>query len=453
MESPVAPIHSESNGTLPRAAFWAAPAAVLWDRLFGVVARTSAWALLDQAVVSGTRFLTTVMVGRLCGQGELGLYSLGFGLVVLAASTQESLITLPYTIYGNRLGGIDRRRYAGAVLVHLAVLMLLATAGLAAAALVLGMGMGPGGLAPIVWILAATIPFALLWEFARRLAFAHLNVTAALALDAAVAVVQICGLLALSAGGKLSAVTAYCAMGVACAAVGLSWLWLARGKFIVQRRRVAGQFARNWSLGKWVFAGQLTVAVHAYTVHWMLAILLDTKATGEYVACWSVILLSNPIMLGISNVIAPNVAKAFAAGGKSELRRIVRKAAWTLTLVMGAFCAVAIVWGSRIVALLYGAGYAADRRTIAVLALTVLLQAMAMAAGNGLLAMERSRVNFCARLLGLGVTLAVTGCLVGPFGVLGGAYGLLAGSIAHVAHTLIAYRIALHAADANSSTK
>ena len=46
------------------------------------VARGGAMAVLDQAVVSGTNFLTVVLVGRACGQEELGYYSLGVTVLV-----------------------------------------------------------------------------------------------------------------------------------------------------------------------------------------------------------------------------------------------------------------------------------------------------------------------------------------------------------------------------------
>ena len=52
--------------------------------------------MIDQAVVSGASFLATILVGRWCGPGELGVYSLGFTLLVSWGCVQESLIALPY---------------------------------------------------------------------------------------------------------------------------------------------------------------------------------------------------------------------------------------------------------------------------------------------------------------------------------------------------------------------
>lgn len=45
--------------------------------------------LLDQAVVSGTSFITTLLIGRICGAEELGIYSLAFTLIVLGTNLPQ----------------------------------------------------------------------------------------------------------------------------------------------------------------------------------------------------------------------------------------------------------------------------------------------------------------------------------------------------------------------------
>src|SRR5438270_403396 len=91
------------------------------------------------------------------------------------------------------------------------------------------------GLAGVAWMLAAVMPFALLREFGRRFAFAHLHMAEALVLDGAVAALQLAGLAWLAATGALSAGTAFAAVGAACALTGAVWLYLARREFVVRR--------------------------------------------------------------------------------------------------------------------------------------------------------------------------------------------------------------------------
>src|SRR5581483_6028917 len=66
-----------------------------WSRFLEGDSGKHALALMDQAVVSGTSFLTTVLIGRWCGASELGVYALGFSLLVSWGCVHQSLIALP----------------------------------------------------------------------------------------------------------------------------------------------------------------------------------------------------------------------------------------------------------------------------------------------------------------------------------------------------------------------
>jgi hypothetical protein len=89
---------------------------------------THAWALADQAVVSGTSFITTIVIGRWCLPSELGIYSLGISLLVSWLAVQESVISLPYIIYRQRPVQGTPPEHAGSSLAHNALLSVLAIA-------------------------------------------------------------------------------------------------------------------------------------------------------------------------------------------------------------------------------------------------------------------------------------------------------------------------------------
>ncbi|MGE3842248.1 MAG: hypothetical protein AB7I50_11730, partial [Vicinamibacterales bacterium] len=162
-------------------------------------------ALGDQAVVSGMSFAVTILLGRLAGPAELGLYSLAITLALLTVTAQDSLITLPYTIFGRRLAGDERRQYAGSSVALCVGLSLMAmVAGLAAFALS-KTGILASHLAPALGLWAVVAPIFLLREFARRFLFAELQFASALQFDVSVAGIQVL-LLAIFVGtGTLSA--------------------------------------------------------------------------------------------------------------------------------------------------------------------------------------------------------------------------------------------------------
>src|SRR5258708_28119098 len=74
----------------------------VWRRILSFAFSTRMIALADQAVVSGTSFLTTVLIGRFTYPSQLGIYVLAMSLLIAAMNFQHSLIPLPYTISRNR---------------------------------------------------------------------------------------------------------------------------------------------------------------------------------------------------------------------------------------------------------------------------------------------------------------------------------------------------------------
>ncbi len=88
-------------------------------------------ALVDQAIVSLVSFVSMAIIGRICGASELGIYALALSMVFLVVAVQDSLVSVPYTVFGNRLRERARRQYAGSVLVHFGFLTATTLIGLA----------------------------------------------------------------------------------------------------------------------------------------------------------------------------------------------------------------------------------------------------------------------------------------------------------------------------------
>jgi hypothetical protein len=69
-----------------------------WKHAFSLVSREHVLSLADQAIVSVTGFLTTLLIARLSGSTQLGIYALGLSLLLSLVAFQESLILQPYLI-------------------------------------------------------------------------------------------------------------------------------------------------------------------------------------------------------------------------------------------------------------------------------------------------------------------------------------------------------------------
>jgi O-antigen/teichoic acid export membrane protein len=406
-----------------------------------IVCGTHILALADQAIVSCTSFLTTVVIARWTFPSELGSYSIATSLLFPLFCVQESLISLPYTIQRHRSLGTPAQ-YAGSSLAHNAQLSVLAVVALALGAMGLSVGNAPPELVSAIWVLAAVSPFALLREFGRRFAFAHLQMGQALTLDLAAAAIQIAGILWLGLMGWMSAAAACAALGVSYAVVGIVWLYLARPKFSIRGFHVRRTMIQSWALGKWLGASQLTTFLRTYAAYWLLAWAAGTAATGVYAACTSVVAFANPLILGFSNVLAPKAALALSQGGSAALVREVIRDTLMIAAVMGLFCTAIALVGEDVMHFLYqGDPYKGQGHTLTVLAFAAMAQALSMPPSNALASFERPRAIFWTTLFAGILTLFLVWNLVGRYGVEGAAYGVLGGSLVAAAGRWISFLV------------
>ncbi len=148
---------------------WTKPALLerglaLWST---TTARQGLFSLIDQGVASATNFLTGIIVARGCSKEELGLYMLGFSLILLTADLQVSLIATPYMIYSPRLKGNAQALYMGSTFIHQLALCLLIVLALVGGEIATAYRIGPPGLGSVLWALIVVGTLIMLREYAR----------------------------------------------------------------------------------------------------------------------------------------------------------------------------------------------------------------------------------------------------------------------------------------------
>ena len=144
-----------------------------WGGLLRFFSGSYALALADQTVVSGTSFLTTVLIARVTDPGQLGIFAIGISVLASVHAVQDSLILLPYSIRCHHPSG-TRAEYAGASLTLSGVLSALTAVALILSALAMSAWSAGPEMVAMTWALAGVVPFWLAREFGRRFAFAHL---------------------------------------------------------------------------------------------------------------------------------------------------------------------------------------------------------------------------------------------------------------------------------------
>lgn len=386
--------------------------------------------LADQVVSSATNFLTGVIIARACSKEELGLYMLGFSLILLMTDFQTSLITTPYMVYAPRLKGRAHALYTGSALIHQSTFCVITMLGVACGAIVVTHGVGPRGLGPVLWALVLVIALIMLREHARRVSFARLRLKTAFLFDTFIAVGQISGLLVLARFHLLSASRAYWMVGSVCGIAVVGWLWSDGGCYDPRLSESLADFKKNWTLGKWVFASGLVWAVSMNLYPWLLAAFHGVASTGVWAACLGVVSVGNPFLLGTQNLIGPKIAHEYAANGPRGLHRLVLKIAAVVGTPMSMLCLVMFIWGGRFLTLLYGRQYAGNRLIVAILALNLLVTATTFSFSRALFAVDRAYVDFLVNFTALFIMLTLGLWMVRAFGTLGAALGLLGANFA-----------------------
>jgi O-antigen/teichoic acid export membrane protein len=145
-----------------------------------------------------------------------------------------------------------------------------------------------------------------------------------------------------------------------------------------------------------------------------------------FATCIGVVSASNPLLLGIQNIVGPKVAHEFAEKGPKGLRGYVLKVSAIVALPLALLSLALVMWGGRLIALLYGHSYAGNGVVVAVLALGIPITAVGFLFSRALFVIERADLDFWFNVVSIFIMVTLGGWLVRTYGPLGAALSLQA---------------------------
>ncbi|HUG69491.1 MAG TPA: polysaccharide biosynthesis C-terminal domain-containing protein, partial [Pirellulaceae bacterium] len=143
----------------------------------------------------------------------------------------------------------------------------------------------------------------------------------------------------------------------------------------------------------------------------------------------TLVLLSNPLLLGSRNALGARAAVAYAERGPVALRALVMRAAAVLSAMQAAFTVVLVLGAVPIVKLFFGEQFEAQPAILLIVGCCTITGAVNVASGSAVVAMRRSDIGFRSIVAGLLMTLGVGVFLIPAWGGLGAACALLGGSL------------------------
>lgn len=266
----------------------------------------SSWTILDQGVVSLGAFLLNIVLARNLPPDEYGAFALVLGTLVLVQLINGSLIFYPMSIRCTVLPDGERQKLIGRSLVLLGLLCVPLL-------LLVGIGLVLMGRDELVVPLLVYFAVWQVQEALRRGLFAEFRHRDALIGDVIGYLGQVALVLLLLQRGSIELPEVFQALALASAAALIVNYWQVGANFR-ELRSLRETMADFWQLGRWSLANNLTGASRVQIFLWGLTALFGPAATASFQAAFNVINLTNPILLGLCNVIPQTAARRFQDG-------------------------------------------------------------------------------------------------------------------------------------------
>jgi O-antigen/teichoic acid export membrane protein len=383
------------------------------------------WAIADQALVSGTNFLTNVIVARSLGVTEFGVFALAWMAMLFFYSMQMALISAPMMSIGPKTPAAARRSYWGAVSVQELVFALSASALISLGLKLVATLTHQPGLARLTYPLCIATVAYLLQDFVRRYFFTTRQSRRAFLNDAVSCLPQLpiiffflrLHLIGIPGVLWIFAITSL-------VGVGLGAYWLEPISFTF--REIKATAARHWTISRWTAPSWLLSWMSTNFIAVLAPVYYGAAAAGALRASQNIVAVSHIWILGMDNVMPAEAAHRLHESGIAAMSRYLKGMALRWGGLTAGFAFVIGVAPQFWLRLIYGpqfAGYGTILRMYCIVYLLIFIGGPVRAA---LQAMEYTAPYVWAQTGAATFALLAGIPLTRKFGLI----GVLTGSIA-----------------------
>ncbi len=377
-------------------------------------------ALADQALVSGTNFLTAILLARFLGPEEFGRYMIVWFAVFLAQNMQRALVNAPMMTLSVTWPDADRAKSFGAVFQHQLALCAF-TAFLVYAIFLVADIFVPdwklGTLALPGALLAAAVQGP---DMFRTYNFVRDHGWRSVGIDALRTALQIGGVGALFIWlpTHSSVATALWVMvGANLAPLALCFLWL--GPYAFDRDVLQKTTLHHWRFSRWILATAVARSGQESFASIIVGAVLGLTEVGILRAAQQLVYAINVPLQALGNVIPVHASRAFQDKGWPGLRTFVKSFAIKFMLPMAIFLGVIGALGEPLLKGIYGETYQGYGYVVALYAGVMTIYLLKDALLMVFRAMQRTDIEFYANMFAVVIGVLSAYPLVLAFGIVG----------------------------------
>lgn len=369
--------------------------------------RKGAWAFADQALISLTNFLTTVLLARVLSPRDFGLYALFLTALLFLNNVQSALVSQPQTMLGAPLSGAAFVRFTTETAWSQIALSSLGTAAFAFAG-VTGLVFGWSAALPLLACAAATAAWQM-QEYLRRILYVRSRVAAAFLNDLVSYLGQLVLIVLLWQTQNLTTATAIVAISVTSLLGAVIGAWQARG-YLEGRPSWAAlreTVLANWHFGKWLLGGHIATWSSGRLYPLLAAGLISITATGAMKAVQTILGPMNVLTFAIDPLFGPMAARANANGGTRALRTMIGRVQMFMIVTVGVYCLIVSIWAVPILRFVYADQYTDYAWLLVIMAINYAFIAIRSPMALALTVLRKTSIVFRIHLISSSVNLTL----------------------------------------------
>ena len=399
--------------------------------------------LADQGFLSVATFLTGVMVARATTKEEYSFYVLTMSVVFILQGAQRALISLPYTILAPSLDEREQKIYFGNTLLH--TFMLCA---ILATCLILLYVINAGDTKVSLYNYLPLAAFVLaaytLREHLRTAMLARLHVWGAFFPNFTGTVLQLGLVVYFFVAGMLAVKNALWILAI-CSTLAAGMMFYGQWNSLsVSVGKSWDDFLRSWDIGKWTLGNVLWYVGASESYTWLVLFLLDKKAVAAYGVCFATASILAPFLRGANAYMLPRMVHGYRDRNTANLVRLLRLSVIVISIPYGLWLVLGILFGEKIITLLYSQTYAGYGILMSILIGKTLIESAATPVASALQTIGRSDATTKSLILGSCVSLSVGPAMIWKLGLLGACIASVISSAAHFAWKWYILKKTLH---------